>query len=69
MRLAPNHSALQFLQPGPLFVALPNVDALDPQPPYSMSASLLPSLKTSLGRLRSDLCADRGLRLTTQLPY
>lgn len=49
-----------------LFAALPNVDALDPQPPCS--ASLLPRLKTSLGRLRSDLCADKGLRLTTQLP-
>ncbi|KAJ6139051.1 hypothetical protein N7471_005537 [Penicillium samsonianum] len=36
-----------------LFAALPNVDALDPQPPWS--ASLLPRLKTSLGRLRSDL--------------
>ncbi|KAJ5383929.1 hypothetical protein N7517_001840 [Penicillium concentricum] len=57
------------LQPGPLFVALPNVDALDPQPPCSiLSASLLSRLKTSLGYLRSDLCADQGLRLTTQLP-
>jgi hypothetical protein len=48
-----------------LFVALPNVDALDPQPP---SASLL-CLKPCWDACDQTFYADQGLRLTTQLPY
>ncbi|KOS46438.1 hypothetical protein ACN38_g2620 [Penicillium nordicum] len=56
---------MRFPAAWPCSLLCPTWMCIDPQPPCS--ASLLPRLKTSLGRLRSDLCADKGLRLTTQL--